>query len=155
MQDAASLELGVGQQEAVGGDQGDARVLGPVREHLLQHARGRGLARPRPSRPGRSRTGVRGGWLPVQELLGGAVQLPGRLDVQAQQPGQRQVDLLHLVEVELVAETADALDLVGVSGCSVASSAKERPSAAHALAVELDVRRALARRASRSACASR
>ena len=68
----------------------------------------------------------------MQELLGGAVQLAGRLDVQAQQPGQRQVDLLHLLEVQLVAETPDPLDLLRGERLLGGSSAKERPSAAQA-----------------------
>ena len=44
----------------------------------------------------------------VEELLLRPVQPTGALDVHAQQARDRQVDLLHLVEVELVAEAADA-----------------------------------------------
>ena len=68
--------------------------------------------------------------------------------------GQRQVDLLHLVEVQLVAETADPVDLLGVQrllGAPAAKDAERRPG----VPVELDVRRALARVRRRSACASR
>ena len=113
VQDAAALELGVGEQEAVGGDQRDRRVLGPVREHLLQHAGGRRLA-------DRHRAGQADHERRARRLAAGrrnsswrAVQPAGGLDVQAEQPGQRQVDLLHLVEVELVAQAPDPLDLLG------------------------------------------
>ena len=56
---------------------------------------------------------MRGGCGLVEEALLGAVQRAGALDVQAQQPRERQVDLLDLGEVELVAEAADPLDLLG------------------------------------------
>ena len=54
----------------------------------------------------------------MQEGLLLAVQLAGRADVQAEQAGEREVDLLHLVEVEGVAETAQPLDLLGRSAGS-------------------------------------
>ena len=63
-----------------------------------------------PARP--ITNGVRGGVRLVEELLLLAVQPAGRLDVQAQQPGERQVDLADLVEVELVAEAAQRGELV-------------------------------------------
>ena len=133
----APLQLGVGVEEAVGGDQRDVGVLGPVRQHLLQHPRGGGLAhRHRPGEPDHERRARRGA--PVQEGLLLAVQLAGRADVQAEQPGERQVDLLHLVEVQGVAEAAQPLDLLGRSGLSV-SGREGRPG----VAVELDVGRDL------------
>ena len=66
------------------------------------------------------------------------MELARGLDVEAEQPREGQVDLLHLVEVQLVAQAADAIDLVG----------GERllglpPQRGPGLAVELDVRRAV------------
>ena len=107
----AALQLGVRVEEAVGGDQRDVRVLGPVRQHLLQHARGRRLAdRDRAGQPDHERRARR--LRPVEELLLLPVQPAGALDVQAEQAGQRQVDLLHLVEVERVPEAAQPGDLL-------------------------------------------
>jgi hypothetical protein len=135
----ASLELGVGEQEPVGRHQRDLGVHRPVRQHLLQHAGGGGLAhRDGAGEPDHERRPGRLG-LP-QELLLGAVERARGLDVQAEQARQRQVDLLHLVEVELVTEAADPLDLelgerlVGV-----------RAELGPGVPVELDVRRGLAR----------
>ncbi len=48
----------------------------------------------------------------VEELLLLAVQPAGALDVHAEQAGERQVDVLDLVEVERVAEAAQAGDLL-------------------------------------------
>ncbi len=111
LQQAAALELGVRVEEAVGGHQRDVGVLRPVREHLLQHARGGRLADR--DRAGQADDERRARWLDlVEELLLLAVEQARGLDVQAQQLRQRQVDLLHLVEVELVAETAQPPDLV-------------------------------------------
>ena len=68
VQEAAALELGVGVEEAVGGDQRDVGVLGPVREHLLQHAGGGGLAdRDRAGEADHERRARR--LRPVQEVL--------------------------------------------------------------------------------------
>ena len=44
LEEAASLQLGVRVEEPVGGDQGDVRVLGPVREQVLEDAGSGGLA---------------------------------------------------------------------------------------------------------------
>ena len=48
----------------------------------------------------------------MQEVLGRPVQVTGRLDVQAEQPGERQVDLLHLLEIQLVAQPPETVDLL-------------------------------------------
>ena len=114
-------------------------MLGPVREHLLQHARRRGLADRHRARQPDDERGARRLRL-VEELLRGAVQVGRRLHVEAEQGRQRQVDLLHLLEVQLVPEAADAVDLLG--GQRLLGGAGEvRPG----VPVELDVRRALAR----------
>ena len=112
LQQPAPVELGVGVEEAVGGHQRHPRVLGPVGQHLLQHARGGRLAdRHRPGEPDDERRARRGG--AVQEVLLAAVQAPGALDVEAEQPAQRQVDLLDLLQVQRVAEPAQGAHLVG------------------------------------------
>jgi hypothetical protein len=49
----------------------------------------------------------------AEEGLGVVVQRAGVPDVQRQDPRQRQVDLAHLVDVDLVAEAAQPLDLLG------------------------------------------
>ena len=48
----------------------------------------------------------------MQELLLLAVQPLRRADAQAQQLGERQVDLADLVEVEVLTDAAELLDLV-------------------------------------------
>ena len=60
LQQPAALELGVRVEEAVGGHQRDVGVLGPVREHLLEHAGGRRLAdRHRAGQPDHERRALR------------------------------------------------------------------------------------------------
>ena len=90
-----------------------------------------------PARP--ITNGVRGGCGRCEELLLLAVQPAGGLDVEAEQPGDRQVDLSHLLEVERVAEAAQPGDLV-VGERVLGLPGQRRPGAA----VELDVRRGLA-----------
>ena len=95
-----------------------------------------------PARP--ITNGVRGGCGSAEERLLRAVQGAGALGVHAEQPGQRQVDLLHLVEVELVAEAADPVDLLGRERL-LGGGAERGPG----VAVELDVRAATRRCSSR------
>ena len=90
-----------------------------------------------PARP--MTNGVRGGVRLVEELLLLAVQPAGRLDVQAQQPADRQVDLADLLEVERSPRPRSAVISSAVSGFST-SLRERRPGGA----VELDVRRGLA-----------
>ena len=71
--------------------------------------------------------GVRGGCGRCRNSSCSRCSAAGGLDVQAQQPGQRQVDLLHLVEVELRRPGRAAGSISSaVSGCS-ASLAPARP----------------------------
>ena len=83
------------EQEAVGGDQIDPRVVRPARQERLQQPRGRAL----PDRDAAGdaddvwRPGLRG----AKELRGRRVQLLRRRDVQVQQARQRQVDLDDLL----------------------------------------------------------
>ena len=134
---AAALELGVGEQEAVGGHQRDRRVLGPVREHLLQHPGGGRLAdRHRAGQPDHERRARGVG--AVEELLLAAVQPAGGLDVHAEQAGQREVDLLDLVEVELVTQAPQPVDLLGAERLR-----RRRRQCGPGGPVELDVRGAL------------
>ena len=96
VQEPAALELGVGEQEAVGRDERDVGVLGPVGEHLLQHAGGGRLAdRDRAGEADHERRTRRGD--AVEELLLLAVQPRVARDVEAEQAGEREVDLLDLV----------------------------------------------------------
>ena len=48
----------------------------------------------------------------MQELLLVAVQPAGRLDVQAEQPADREEDVADLLQVQLVAEAAERDELV-------------------------------------------
>jgi hypothetical protein len=94
----------VGEQEAVGGDEVDARVMRPAHQQRLQHARDRAL----PHRDAaREPDDVRDARVQVpEERLRRREQLSARVDAQAQQPAQRQVRSLHLVERDrLVAAT--------------------------------------------------
>ena len=72
----------------------------------------------------------------AEEVGGDAVQARGRPDVEVEQPRQRQVDLLDLVQVEPVAEAAQPGDVLGVEAERVVL-AQPGPRAA----VELDVGR--------------
>ena len=52
----------------------------------------------------------------AQERGGGRVELVGGLDVEVQQPGQRQVDLADLLHVQGVAQAAEAEHVLFVEG---------------------------------------
>ena len=107
----APLQLRVRVQEPVGGHQLHPRVLRPARQQQRQQPRGRGLAhRHRPGHPDHER---RPRLLRAQERPVRPVEPPALLDVQGQQPRQRQVHLAHLVEVDLVAEAAHPVELLG------------------------------------------
>ena len=101
-------QFGVGVEEAVGGDQVDARVVFPAGQQRLQHTRGSRLAdRDAAGHPDDERH------RPVRILLRLAEELRGRReqplpggDLQMDQPGQRQVDLFDLEQVELLTEAA-------------------------------------------------
>jgi hypothetical protein len=60
-----------------------------------------------------STNGVRSAGDPAKESADGPVQLRRVLHIQPQQPAQREVDLCDFVEVELVAEAADAFQVAG------------------------------------------
>ena len=139
LEQATRLQLGVGEEEPVGRDELDARRIGPAGEHLAQDAGGRRLA-----------DGDRAGDADDERGLGGAlaeeggrhvVQLSRRADVEVEQSRQREVDLLHLVEVDGVAEAPQAgqVVLVEVEGVVLAKARPRRP-------VELDVGRGQGRR---------
>ena len=74
----------------------------------------------------------------MQEGLLLAVQVAGRADVQAEQAGEREVDLQHLVEVQGVAEAAQPPDLLGCEW-ALGLGGESGPG----VPVELDVRRDL------------
>lgn len=114
-------------------------MLGPVGEHVLQHAgRGRLADRDRSGQADHER-GARQG-ASVQEVLLGAVQGRRPLDVEREQPRERgQVDLFDLVEVQLVAQTAQFADLLGAQRI-VGLLGERGPRRS----IQLDVRRGLA-----------
>ena len=131
VQDPAGLEHAVGQQEAIGGDQLDPRMVRPAAEQGLEHAGGGGLAhRHRTGDPDDERHLL---GRATEEHVGDAVQVLGRRHVQVEQAGQRQVDLGDLVEVEGVVDPAQVLDVLGRQG-QRRRSTQPRPL----LAVEAD-----------------
>ena len=104
----------------------------------LEHAGGGGLPdRDRAGEPDHER-GPRRLAL-VQEVLRRPVQVAGRLDVQAEQPRERQVDLLHLLEVG-----ARRPGLAAARSPAVRALLGRPPQGCPGLALQLDVRRALA-----------
>ena len=112
MHEVSSVQLGVRVEESVGGHQVDARVVIPAGQQRLQHAGRRRLtdrhAAGHPDDERHRPVGV----LPrlAEEFGGGGEQpLPGS-DLQVQKPGQRQVDLFDLEQVDLLAQTAQADD---------------------------------------------
>ncbi|CUM39082.1 hypothetical protein BN2537_7129 [Streptomyces venezuelae] len=52
----------------------------------------------------------------AEEGVEGAAETAGGLHVEVEQPGEREVDVPHLVEVDDVPEAAEPLDLVGGEG---------------------------------------
>jgi hypothetical protein len=105
----ARLQLGVGQQEPVGGHQVDPRVAGAGRQQGLQQPGGGALA-DGDAAGHRDDVGHLGRRV-AQELAAGRPQPPAGLHVEPQQPGQRQVDRRDLVEVDPVAEAGQRLQL--------------------------------------------
>lgn len=110
---AAGLELLGGQQEAVRGDQLHARVLGPAGQQGLEKARDGGFADGDRARDAyhERRTGL--GALLAEERVQGAAQAVGRAHVEVEEPGERQIDVPHLVEVDDIAQAAQLLHLLG------------------------------------------
>jgi hypothetical protein len=97
----ALLEHAGRVQEAVRGDEVDARRVRPAREQLAQHARRRALAHGDAARePDQERHLV---LLVAEEGAGRAIEPLDRRDVQVEQAGEREVHLLDLAE-------RDALD---------------------------------------------
>ena len=109
----SSLQLGVRVEEAVGGDEVDAGVVLPAGQQRLQHAGGGGLADRDAARDADDeRHRAVGVLLRLAEELGGrGEQSLARRDLQVDQPGERQVDLFDLQQVQLLAETAKSRGL--------------------------------------------
>ncbi len=103
------FEHRVRKQEAVGGDEIDLRDIGPAGEQGLQHARGGRLA-DRHRAADADDVGHLG-VLGAEEALLRDEQPLGCRHVHRQQPRQRQVDVLHLGDVEPVVERAQLGDL--------------------------------------------
>src|SRR6478735_7541449 len=132
LQQPPALELGVGVEETVGRDELDPRGAGPAAEELAQDPGGRGLAHG--DRAGDADEERRALGLLAQEVGGDPVQAGGGADVEVEQPRDRQVDLLDLLEVEPVPEPAQAGDVgfAQAQGVLVAQPGPRRT-------VELDV----------------
>jgi hypothetical protein len=86
----------VGVEKPVGGDQVDAGMAGPARQQGAQDP-GEGALADRDAARHPDHVRDRDGRL-AQEEVGGDVQALARLDVQVEQPGERQVDVADLVE---------------------------------------------------------
>ena len=119
---ALPFEHGIGEQKAVGGDQIDLRPRRPARQQRLQHARGGRFA-------DRHRAGDADdvGHLAVfdaEEAPLREIQPLRRIDIDRQQPRQRQIDLLDLLEVEAVVHRAQPRDLAGSSVIGVSSRSR-------------------------------
>ena len=130
----ATLELRVGVEEAVGGDQLDARGRGPAREQLAQQA-GRGRLADR-HRAGDADDERGPADVLAQERARRRVQAAGGLDVQVEQTGDRPVDRVDLGQVDRVAETGEALH-VRVGQGQRGGRGEPRPG----VAVQVDVGR--------------
>ena len=100
---AAALQLRVGMQEAVGGDEVDARMIGPARQQRAQHAGRRALSDRH--RSGDAEDVGHVAITAAEEAAGDGVQLLGGGDVQIEQARQRQVDLLHLLHRQIFDQT--------------------------------------------------
>ena len=111
LQESPALELGVGEEEAVGRHELDLRRVGPAREHLAQDAGGRRLADGHGS--GHADDEGRPGRALAEEVARHLVELAGRADIEVEQAREGEVDLLDLVEVDAVTEAAQARE-VGV-----------------------------------------
>ena len=110
LHDAARLELGVGVEEAIGGHQLDLRGVRPARHQLPEQSRGGGFADRH--RPGHT-DHVRGALLMlVQEVLPVAAQRLGGGDLDVQQARDGPVDGIDLLQVETIAQAAQAGDVV-------------------------------------------
>ena len=129
----ARLEHRVGEQEAVGGHEVDARVLGPAAEHRLQQARNRAL----PGRDAAADTDhVRHACVQMaEERLGDDAQVASRREAQVQQPREREVNLFDLAHLERFAAATQRLD-VGLAE----RQRRRRAQCAPLRAIEVDVR---------------
>ncbi|MPM15728.1 hypothetical protein SDC9_62100 [bioreactor metagenome] len=105
--DAAPFQLLIGVEEAVGGDQLDVGVVGPVAQQLGEQPGRRRLAhgdRAGDADDERSALDVQ-----PQERVGGPVEVATVPEVQAEQPGQRLVDLHHVTHRRRVPQAAQPL----------------------------------------------
>ena len=114
LQELAPLEFRQRVQEAVRGDEFNVGGPGPAAEHLAKHAGDGRLAHGHRTGDADHKRGALG--LLAQEGGGCRVELAGRLDVQVQQPGQREVDLADLLHVERIAEAAETEYVLLVEG---------------------------------------
>ena len=115
--EAAAGQLCVGEQEAVGREQLDAGGVRPARQHLSQQACGRRLAhRDGPGHADDEGRALGRGFESLvrqggEELAGDLVLLAAGGGVQVEQAGQREVDGLHLLDVDALAQAAQPGDI--------------------------------------------
>src|SRR5699024_8629398 len=83
--EAAALQLGVGVEEAIGGDQFHVRSVRPAAQHLLEHARGCGFAHSHGAGNANHEGGA--GAALTQKSGGGAVQVAGGANVKIEEAG--------------------------------------------------------------------
>jgi hypothetical protein len=116
---SAALQLCVGEQEAVGRQQLDAGGVTPAGQHLAQQAGGRRLAHgDGPGDADDERRPLGRGFESLvrqgrEELTGDLVLLPARGRIQVEQAGQGEVDRLDLLDVDALAQAAQACDIRG------------------------------------------
>jgi len=114
VQQLPPLQFGQRIEEAVRGDELHIGGAGPAAEHFAQDAGDGGFAHG--YGPGNTdhERGPLG--LLAQERGGGRMQLSCRLDVQVEEPGQRQVDIPDFLDVQGVAEPAKAQHILFIKG---------------------------------------
>lgn len=114
MHQVPTVEFPVGIEEPVGGYQVDPRVVSPPGQQGLQHTGCGGFADRHAARdPDDERhRPIRVLLRLTEELRGGREQPLARGDLEVDQPGERQVHLFDLEEVEFLAHTAQSQQLV-------------------------------------------
>ena len=151
--ETAGLERHVGQQETIGGDEVDARAVGPARQQLAQQAGGGALA-DRDAAGDADDVGHAHGLGVAEEGGGRPVELLAGGDVEVEQARERQVDLHDLVHRHRLVESADPSE-VGLGQRHRGVGAQPTPL----LVIEVEEERAAhraftARAAGRSSCPS-
>ena len=108
------FEDGIGEEKSVSGDQVDPRVVRPSAEQPLEDTGGRRL--PHRHRPGdTNHVGDRGGGL-AEKGVGNAEEVLAGPNVEVEQSGEGEIDLLHLAQGEGGVDSPELCDIVLVQG---------------------------------------